>query len=205
MSDSPGISLRDALDAVRAARHDEDVVITTMAASREWMARGPIAPCDLVLVPSAMGQAPSFGLGIALTQPDRRVIVVNGDGSMLMNLGSLVTITALRPARLMLIVYDNGSYEVTGGQPSPGAPAGRVAKDRVDFATLARASGFSSVFHFSDAQSWQREIAAVMERPGPTFVWLDIVAVPDAGGPRSPGPAGERARRFREALAPAPR
>jgi sulfopyruvate decarboxylase subunit beta len=76
----------DALRAVHATRRDQDVVVTTMTPARDWM-KLPQHPLDMVLVPSAMSHATSMGLGIALAQTDRRVIVCNGDGSMLMNLG----------------------------------------------------------------------------------------------------------------------
>ena len=66
--------LRDALQALHAARRDDDVVVTTMGAAREWMALGT-HPLDLVLVPSSMSQATSVALGLALAQPRRRVIV----------------------------------------------------------------------------------------------------------------------------------
>src|SRR5450759_717422 len=104
---------REAMAALHAARRADDVVVTSMGAARIWMALGA-GPLDLPLVPSSMGTAPSIGLGLALAQPERRVIVVNGDGAMLMNLGSLVTITAAAPANLTLILVDNGVYEVTG-------------------------------------------------------------------------------------------
>ena len=112
------ISLVDSLTVLHAVR-SEEVVITTMAAAREWQKLGK-HPLDFVLVPSSMGQATSLGLGIALARPDRKVVVANGDGSMLMNLGSLVTMTAQAPPNLTVIVFDNGVYEVTGGQPTPG-------------------------------------------------------------------------------------
>ncbi|MHB1069197.1 MAG: thiamine pyrophosphate-dependent enzyme, partial [Gemmatimonadaceae bacterium] len=97
------MSQMDALRALHAARRADDVVITSMGAARDWMVLGA-GPLDLPLVPSSMGTAPAIGLGIALAQPKRRVIVVNGDGAMLMNLGSLVTITAAAPANLILIL-----------------------------------------------------------------------------------------------------
>ncbi|MGE0439193.1 MAG: thiamine pyrophosphate-dependent enzyme [Gemmatimonadales bacterium] len=189
-----GMTLADALGPIRSSRAATDVVITTMGASREWMAMGPLHPLDFVLVPSSMGQATSLGLGLALARPDRRVIVVNGDGSMLMNLGSLVTIAAERAANLTVIVGDNGAYEVTGGQPTPGAKAG------TDFAAIARGAGFERVFRYADAARWTADLPAVLAG-GPTFVVLDVETVPGGIGPRSPGPAGERARRFMAALA----
>ena len=90
---------KDALIALQDARGERDVVITTMSPARDWMTL-PQRSLDIVFVPSAMGHATSLGLGIALAQPDRRVVVCNGDGSMLMNLGSLVTIEQPRCARV---------------------------------------------------------------------------------------------------------
>ena len=192
--------LAEALSALRAARGETDVIVTSMGSAREWMALGDLHPLDFVFVPSSMGQAPSLGLGLALARPDRRVVALNGDGSMLMNLGVLVTITAERPENLVVIVCDNGVYEVTGAQPTPGAPAGRALGDRADFVALARASGFESVFRFSDLATWRAGVRGVLTAAGPAFVLLDVAAVPGAKGPRSPGPTEERARRFRAAL-----
>ena len=69
----------------------------------------------------SMGLASSIGLGLALARPELRVIVLDGDGSLLMNLGSLATIGLLRPANLIVIVMDNEEYATTGGQPTPTA------------------------------------------------------------------------------------
>jgi sulfopyruvate decarboxylase subunit beta len=193
------LTLEDALDALRAVRQDGDVVITTMAAARVWMTISA-HPLDLVLVPSAMSHATSFGLGLALAQPQRRIIVCNGDGSMLMNLGSLVSITAAAPRNLAVIVFDNEVYEVTGSQPTPGSTAGRQGGSRVDFAAMARACGFHSVFSFTDRDRWAAEVGRVLGEPGPTFIALDVESVPGTPGPRSPGPAGARAQRFMRAL-----
>src|SRR5207237_889801 len=114
-------------------------VVTTMSSAKVWMDLGPAHPRDMVFVPSCMGHATSIALGIALAQPSCRVITCNGDGSMLMSLGSLVTIAAQSPANLRVVIMDNGIYEVTGGQPVPSRP---------DFAALAKASGIANVFRF---------------------------------------------------------
>ena len=184
------IDLHEALTQVRRARRNQDVVITTMAAARAWMELGT-HPLDFVFVPSCMGHATSFGLGIAMAQPARRVIVCNGDGSMLMNLGSLVTIAAQAPENLVVIVLDNGVYEVTGAQQVPG---------RADFAALARGSGFVSVHHFAEAEEWSNNVDRVLTALGPVFVWLEVEPVPGRQGPKSPGPAAVRAQAFMDAL-----
>jgi phosphonopyruvate decarboxylase len=170
-----------------------------MASAREWMVLGT-QPLDFVFVPSSMSQAPSLGLGLALARPDLRVIVANGDGSMLMNLGSLVTITAAAPPNLVVIVFSNGVYEVTGAQPTPGSAAGRTDRADVDFVAMARACGFRSVFRFAAVDGWREGLPGALAARGPTFVLLDVDPVPGAPGPRSPGPGAARARMFMEAL-----
>jgi len=194
-----GMPLVEALRALHAVRRPDDVVISAMGAAREWMALGT-HPLDWVFVPSSMGQAASLGLGLALAQPERRVIVLNGDGGMLMNLGSLVTISACTPRNLVVLLLDNGVYEITGAQPTPSAPAGRVAGDRIDFAALARASGLTSVFSFRSLDAWRHGSDSVLAATGPVFAVLEVAPVRQAKGPRSPGPAPERARRFMAAL-----
>ena len=196
---SGSMSMPGAVAALHAARGADDVVITTMGAAREWMALGT-GPLDFIFLPSSMGQATSLGLGIALAQPDRRVIVANGDGSMLMNLGSLVTIAAAAPPNLIVVLLANGVYEVTGAQPIPGAATPRSPAVDLDFAAIATASGISSVFRFSRLAEWRSALPDVLAARGPVFVVLDVAPVPAGAGPRSPGPAGERARAFMAAL-----
>jgi sulfopyruvate decarboxylase subunit beta len=186
------MNAKDALAVVHTARDARDVVITTMTPARDWMTM-PQSSLDMVLVPSAMSHATSMGLGVALAQPDRRVIVCNGDGSMLMNLGSLVSIVSAGASNVIVIVFDNGTYEVTGSQPVPGAGA-------TDFAMIARGAGFRTVLDFDSLDAWRDGIADALNNNGPTFVVLHVEPVVGLPGPRSPGPAGDRARRFMDAL-----
>ncbi|HEX4682147.1 MAG TPA: thiamine pyrophosphate-dependent enzyme [Gemmatimonadaceae bacterium] len=186
------MNARDALAAVYAATSARDIVVTTMTPARDWMAMG-VRPLDMVLVPSAMSHAPSMGLGLAIAQPGRRVIVCNGDGSMLMNLGSLVSIVNAGVTNLVVLVFDNGTYEVTGSQPVPGAGV-------VNYAAVARGCGFTSVFEFSDLDQWHEAMPSVLAVGGPTLVWLRVEPVFGQPGPKSPGPAAERATRFMDAL-----
>src|SRR5688572_18832666 len=187
--------MREAVAVLRDARGPTDIVIPSMGSAREWMALGPTNDLDFVLVPSAMGHATSVGLGLALAQPQRRVIVLSGDGSLLMNLGSLVTISAQRPPNLVIVVFVNGVYEVTGAQVTP-RPAG-VA---VDYAAFATASGIKSVFRWSTLDDWRSGITMALGATGPTVVVLDVAPVPGAVGPRSPGPTGPRVERFMNAV-----
>lgn len=192
--------LREGLAALHRTRRVDDIVITSMGAAREWMVLGA-GPLDLPLVPSSMGTAPAIGLGVALAQPQRRVIVVNGDGAMLMHLGSLVTVTAAAPPNFTMILADNGVYEVTGAQPTPGSASARPSATSVDFEAMARACGFRSVFRYRELSDWEHDVAPILEATGPNFVLLDVSPVPGAVGPRSPGPAAARAIALRRALA----
>ena len=194
------IPLVDALRTLRAARRDDDIVITTMGSAREWMRLGDPHPLDIVLVPSAMGHGTSIGLGLALARPDKRVIVCMGDGSLLMNLGSLASIIAAGVRNLVVILFDNGVYEVTGLQPTAGASDARGGRRPVDFSAMASASGFDSVYRCGSTEAWTREVSRLIDSPGPTFIALDIEPVPDGTAPHSPGPAPDRARRLMVAL-----
>ncbi len=202
MSTQTCIPLPAALEVLREARTDQ-VVITTMGSAREWMTLGS-DPLDFIYAPSAMGEAPAIGLGIALAQPQRQVVVCNGDGCMLMNLGSLVTITAQAPPNYVLIVFNNGVYEVTGMQQTAASPDVRKLGDKIDFCATARACGFQSVFHFDDFEGWRAGISEVLSATGPTFVELCVEPVPGGGVPRSPAPAPQRALKFRAALQATP-
>lgn len=187
------MSLRESLAAVWEARGDA-VVITAMGAAREWMELGR-HPLDWVYVPSSMGQAPALGLGLALACPERKIIVAHGDGSMLMNLGSLVTIAAHPAENLVLLVFDNAAYEVTGAQRTPAAVA-----EGIDLAAIARACGIGAVFSFEEITAWKAGIGEVLSAKGPTVAVLKVAPVPGAAGPRSPGLARQRVKEFAAAL-----
>lgn len=193
------LSLPEALRVVADVRRAEDIVITTMGTAREWM-KGDVRPLDFVLVPSSMGQATSLGLGLALAQPQRRVIVCNGDGSMLMNLGSLVTVTAQNPPNLTLLLFDNGVYEITGAQATPGNAVNRNGNGDVDFCAMARACGFPAVYEVDEMTRWRKEAENILFATGPVFARIPVHPIPGAAGPRSPSPGPERARQFRTAL-----
>jgi sulfopyruvate decarboxylase subunit beta len=90
----------------------------------------------------SMGLASSIGLGLALSKPHEKVIVIDGDGSLLMNMGSLVTIFACNPANLTWIVIDNGAYGSTGNQDT--------YAQLIDLVDIAQSVGFKNSFNFED-------------------------------------------------------
>ncbi|HVC93359.1 MAG TPA: thiamine pyrophosphate-dependent enzyme [Pirellulales bacterium] len=191
-NDKKRMPLLPALQVLADWRTDE-IVVTTMGSAREWpkLSRHPL---DFQYIPSAMGHAPALALGLALAQPDRRVLAFNGDGCTLMSLGSLVTIAASGATNLSLVMLDNGIYEVTGGQATAasGVPT--------DFAALARAAGIRSVAAFNELSEWQRQAAAVLAMPGPRFVSLAVEPVVLGYQLPTPVPMAEQIARLREAL-----
>src|SRR5262249_25080739 len=106
---------KDALLSALARLRGDAIVVTTMAAVRPW-GRLSDHRLDFASADSAMGHAADFALGLALAQPKRTVICLNGDGSMLMTLGTLVTIAAAGAGNLVLFVLENATYEITGNQ-----------------------------------------------------------------------------------------
>jgi thiamine pyrophosphate-dependent acetolactate synthase large subunit-like protein len=185
------MTLRQALE-VLAAHRGQRVVLTTMSSVGVWPQLSD-TPLDFFYIPSAMGQAPALGLGLALAQPQRGVVVVNGDGSMLMNLGSLVTL-ANQSVNLYLVILDNALYEVTGGQPTAGA-------GRTDFAGLARAAGIERVYAFDTLDAWRGGAAEALTGPGPVVVWLKVEGRLGQKTPKPPRPMAEQIQRLRQALA----
>jgi phosphonopyruvate decarboxylase len=201
----------EALRAMEEQRREDEIVITSMGSAREWMslatARGePLHPLDLVLVPSSMGQATSFALGLAMARPDLRVTVCSGDGSLLMNLGSLVSITAVFPSNLALLVFNNGVYEVTGAQPTPASAQWRADEEFIDYQALARATGFRSIHKFSEISEWRAASRRVLDGRGPVFVELLVSPVVGGRAPHAPrdGSAGMRAQRLMQSIAAVP-
>ena len=161
------------------ARHRGDcVVVTTMGMVRPW-ARHSDSPLDFASADSAMGHAADFALGVALAQPQRQVICLNGDGSMLMTLGTLVTIVASRATNLVLFVVENGTYEVTGNQEVPGA-------GRTDFVAMAKAAGFARAERFADAAAFEAALPTLLSAEGPVFV--SVLVAPGHEGPLGRGP-----------------
>lgn len=175
------------------ARHrGNQIVVATYHAAFAWM---EIAPSNLnYLSVGAMGQAVSHALGLALGDPKRQVIVLDGDGSLLMNLGALVTVAQVAPENLVHFVFENGTYEVNGGHPIPGA-------GRVDFAGLAAAAGYRSVYRFSDLDSFEKAIADLLVEQGPIFA--DLKVERDNAYPLDYDAlfSAERRRAFKDALA----
>ncbi len=151
-------------EALAAVRGDA-VTVTRYSAAFDWT---PISPSPLnYTAVGAMGQCSSYALGMALGMPAHKIIVLDGDGSLLMNLGTLVTIATVAPKNFVHFVCENGIYEVNGAHPIPG-------QKRVDFAAIARGAGYPHTFVFDDLEKFRTEIAGIMQLDGPVFVTLKL-------------------------------
>ncbi|MFC2020290.1 thiamine pyrophosphate-dependent enzyme [Chloroflexota bacterium] len=165
--------MMDAFEAekVIAKHRGNAIVVTAETASHEWP---QISSTDLDLpFHGSMGMASSLGLGLALAAPGRKVIILDADGSLLMNLNSLVTIANMAPSNLIHFVLENGIYRTTGGQPIPNA-------GKVSFTGLAKASGYPHAHEFDKLDDLEGSIETIMNQAGPTLVCLKIPPITES-------------------------
>lgn len=186
---------RDACLRVLARHVDDDIVVATYQSAFDWMV---IAPRDLnYLCFGAMGQASSHALGLAIGRPDKRVLVLDGDGSLLMNLGALVTIADQAPKNLYHFVAFNARYEVNGDHPLPAA-------EKLSLSGFAAAAGYPIATDFHTLDDFESRLSELLARDGPVFATLHV----EKGGvyPRDYAYVhGEEARRrFKQALDASP-
>ena len=158
---------KECLKAIARQVNDADIVLPVYSTAFDWI---DIRPSPLnYLSHGAMGLASSHALGLALGRPDKRVIVLDADGSLLMNLGTLVSTAEAAPKNLYHFVMENGTYEANGGHPIPGRGA-------VSFAGLARSAGHKNVHEFADLKVFEQQVGAILAEPGPVFVCLKIIS-----------------------------
>jgi thiamine pyrophosphate-dependent acetolactate synthase large subunit-like protein len=161
-----------ALEVLKGLITDE-IVVSSYSTASDW-----IEVIDRPLnyfFHGAMGLCSSHGLGLALAFPNRRVIVLDGDGSLLMNLSTLVTIAAVAPKNFMHCVFQNGTYEANGGHPIP--------NPTTDFEGIARSAGIVKSTTISTLQDFKARMPGLIKEPGPVFVSLQVEQGPL--GPRS--------------------
>jgi len=125
----------------------------------------------------SMGLAFPIALGVALAQPDRRIFALEGDGSLLMQLGALSTIATLKPKNLIMIVMDNGIYQITGAQPTP-------ASSVADIVGIATASGLANSAWAADEEDFERLVDAAMSASEPSLIAVRIDDKPGVGTTR---------------------
>jgi thiamine pyrophosphate-dependent acetolactate synthase large subunit-like protein len=122
----------------------------------------------------SMGLAIPIALGVAIAQPQRHVVALEGDGSLLMQLGCLTTIAALAQKNLTMVIMDNGLYQITGGQPTPAAGI-------ADFVAIARGAGIAKAAWAADEEDFDRLFDTALAEGGPTLIAARIDDKPGVG------------------------
>ena len=159
---------QDAVKVIDSKRNGA-IIVPTMNANNVHFGLPTVTTDQKMDLPisGAMGKASSVGLGVALAQPDKKVLILDGDGSLLMNLGSLVTLSNKSPKNLYHFLFNNNVYAVTGGQPIPGAEVS-------DWEGMAEAAGYAKVFSFDNLEDLTTGLDEVFESEGPVFVHLRV-------------------------------
>lgn len=195
------LSTQQACQIIRQARNDA-IVISTMSAMQCMDQLDPDYAFGLSSVP-LMGGAAGLGLGLALSCPHRKVIILDGDASLLMEFGVLATVAGTQPSNFYHFVFANGV------QFNGGANLAVPGNGKVDFRAAALASGYASAWRCAQAQDLQAQIETWLAAPAPALIELDIEPTPARFGPQLAQPEqgdarfarmGVEARRLMHAL-----
>src|SRR3954451_2013659 len=157
--------IAEALEAFRPYR--ENAIVVPGRGGRYWTQQTDNEKIDATLGDPAMGGHAGFALGLALARPERKLVLFDSEGDILMILGMLATIAEQAPANFYHFLLDNEVYATTGGQPVPNAK--NIAYDK-----LALAAGYPRAHAFDDVADLTREMPAILGRPGPVFVALKV-------------------------------
>jgi thiamine pyrophosphate-dependent acetolactate synthase large subunit-like protein len=150
------------------AEHRGDAIVVPGRGGRHWVKLTTHETLDVPLGDPAMGGHAGFALGLALAQPNRRVVLFDSEGDILMSLGMLATIAEQAPANFYHFLLDNECYATTGGQPVPNSKV--VAYD-----ALARGAGYPRAFAFSELPEFSQALPGILAAPGPVFVALKVL------------------------------
>lgn len=150
------------------AQHRGDAIVVPGRGGRHWIRLTTRETLDVPLGDPAMGGHAGFALGLAIAQPNRRVVLFDSEGDILMSLGMLPTIAEQAPPNFYHFLLDNECYATTGGQPVPNAKT--VAYD-----ALARASGYPHAHAFTELAEFSVALPGILAQPGPVFVALKVL------------------------------
>ena len=158
--------IAEALEAFRPFRGD--AIVVPGRGGRFWVDLTGEPMLDAPVGDPAMGGHAGFGLGLALARPERKVVLFDSEGDILMSLGMLATIAEQAPANFYHFLLDNECYATTGGQPVPNAK--NVAYD-----VVARGAGYPRAFAFTELDGFARGLPGILGEPGPVFVALKVL------------------------------
>jgi thiamine pyrophosphate-dependent acetolactate synthase large subunit-like protein len=145
-----------------------EAILVPGRSGRYWIQLSDNQPLDVELGDPSMGGHAGLGLGLALARPDKKVMLFDSEGDILMSLGILATVAEQAPANLYHFLIDNGVYATTGGQPVPNA-------DNIQYDMIARGCGYPRTYAFTEITAFERALPEIMSRPGPVFVACKVV------------------------------
>jgi phosphonopyruvate decarboxylase len=149
-------------------QHRADAIVVPGRGGPHWVHISTRPDLDLSFGDPAMGGHASFSFGLALAQPERKVVLFDSEGDLLMNTGILATIAEHQPKNFYHFMLDNECYAITGGQPVPNAR-------NISYDVIARGYGYPRAFAYADLESFAVNIERILAGPGPVFVALKVV------------------------------
>lgn len=148
------------------AAHRGDSIVISGRGGKHWIEISDTV-MDIPLGDPAMGGHAGFGLGLALAQPNKRVVLFDSEGDILMSLGQLPTIAEQAPSNFYHFILDNEVYATTGGQPVPGSKL-------VDYAGFAKAAGYPTAVNIAELDDFKRQLPGLLATQGPVFASLKV-------------------------------
>ncbi len=164
---------REACTRLLAEKLTDEVVVTNLGQATLEMQQVADRPLNFYTFGS-MGQCSAVAMGVAISRPDARVISLDGDGSMLMNLGQLCTVANKTPSNLAIVVWDNEVHQTTGGQPT-------ATSMRTSLAGIARGAGIERVLEPQNEEEVAAAFDSILSEEGPFFVLVKVDAGPASG------------------------
>ncbi len=162
------IEATDVFELFQRHRGDAIVLAGGLSGYRHWHEYSSTPERDAGGFIGTMGALSPAALGVALAQPDEKVVMFDSEGALLMNLGSLATVADQKPANLYHFLLDNEGYATTGGQPVPSA-------QYIDYAAMAKDAGYAAAYSFDNLEDLATSLPSILETPGPVFVAIKIV------------------------------
>ena len=148
--------------------HRGDAIVIPGRGGRHWVPISKRPELDVPLGDPAMGGHASFAFGLAMARPDRRVVLIDSEGDVLMGMGILPVVGEHQPKNFYHFMLDNECWATTGGQPVPHAK--NVAYD-----LIAKGAGYRAAYAYDSLETWSNNIVRILSEPGPVFVALKIV------------------------------
>ena len=144
-----------------------DSIVVSGRSSRHWINISTNEKRDVPLGDPAMGGHASFAFGLAMANPDQRIILFDSEGDLIMNMGVLTTIAEKAPPNFYHFLLDNECYATTGGQPVPNA-------QNIAYDVIARGAGYPSAFAFDDLEDFTNNVEQILSQPGPVMVAIKV-------------------------------